>query len=122
MIDGSGAPHYRAYVHKEQYGACDIFLDSILDIYWNPCDASICNQGPPPLTLEKTNSRPATDPEHALSFELAALVSDGTMNPEEAMEAQSEADGDDEDESWGDTDDISTDEDELFPTKTSWQN
>jgi hypothetical protein len=113
MLDGSGALPL-AYVRKEQYGAWNAFLASILDIYWNPHNASTCNQGPPPLALEKANSRPAADPEHALSFELAALVSSGRMDPEDAIEAQSEADGDDEDESWGYTDDASTVDDELY--------
>jgi hypothetical protein len=109
MMDGSGALPL-AYVHKFQYEAWNVFLASILDIYWNPRDAPTCNHGPPPLALEKANSRPATDPEHALSFELAALVSSGRMDPEEAIEAQIEADGDDEDESWDD----STDDDDYF--------
>jgi hypothetical protein len=74
--------------------------------------ASSGNQGPPPLALEKANSRPAADPENVLSLELVALVSSGRMDPEDAIEAQSEADGDDD--SWGDTDDASTDDDELY--------
>jgi hypothetical protein len=91
----------------------DYLLASILDIYWNLRDAFTCNQRSPPLALVKANSRPATDPEYALSFELTALVSSGRMDPEEAIEAQSEADGDYEDDSSGDTDDVSTDDDEF---------
>jgi hypothetical protein len=113
MMDGSGALPL-AYVRKEQYAVWNAFLASILDIYWSPHNASTCNQGPPPLALEKANSRPANDPEHALSIELAAMVSSGRMQPEDAIEAQSEADGDDEDESWDDTDDDEDDE--------SWDN
>jgi hypothetical protein len=113
LMDSNGALPLE-YVRKEQYGAWNAFLASILDIYWNPRDALTCNQGPPPLALEKANSRPTADPEHALSFELAALVSSGRMEPEDAIEAQSEADGDDEDESCGDTADDDDDE--------SWDN
>jgi hypothetical protein len=113
MMDGSGVLPL-AYVRKEQYGAWNTFLASILDVYWNPRDASACNQGPPSLALEKANSRPAADHEHALSLELAVLVSSGRIDPEDAIEAQFEADGDDEDESWADTEDVSTDDDDLF--------
>jgi hypothetical protein len=111
MMDGSGVLPL-AYVRKEQYGAWNAYLGSILDIYWSPRDASSGNQGPPPLALEKENSRPAADPEFVLSFELAALVASGRMDPEDAIEAQSEADGDDE--SWGDTTDDASTDDELF--------
>jgi hypothetical protein len=112
MMDCSGVLPL-AHVRKEQYGAWNAFLASILDIYWNPRDASSRNQGPPPLALRKANSRPVVDPENALSLELAALVSSGRMDPEDAIEAQSEADGDDD--SWGDTtDDYSTDDDMLL--------
>jgi hypothetical protein len=104
MMDGSRALPLEL-VRKEQYGAWNAFLASILDIYWSPRGASRGNQRPPPLALEKANNRPAADPEHALSFELAALVSSGRMDPEEAIEAQFEADEDDEDESWDDDDD-----------------
>jgi hypothetical protein len=111
MMDGSGALPL-AYVRKEQYGAWNTFLASILEVYWSPRNAPSGNQGPPPLALEKANSRPAADPENALSLELAAMVSSGRMDPEDAIEAQSEADGDDD--SWGDTDDASTDDDEFY--------
>jgi hypothetical protein len=113
MMDGSGALPL-SYVRKEQYGAWNAFLASILNIYWNPRDAATCDQGPPPLSLEKANSRPAADPELSLSFELAALVSSGRMEPEEAILAQIEADEDEEDDdsSFCTTDDdCSTDDD-----------
>jgi hypothetical protein len=118
MMDGSGALPL-SYVRKEQYGAWNAYLSTILDIYWSPQDASTRNQGPPPLALVKANSRPAEDPDNALSFELAALVSSGRMDPEEAIEAQSEAEsgwGDDTTEGFSTDDDdgLSTEDDELF--------
>jgi hypothetical protein len=116
MMDGSGALPL-SYVRKEQYGAWNAFLVSILDIYWSPRDASTGNQGPPPLALEKENSRPAGDPDHALSFELASLVSSGRMKPEDAIEAQSVTDFDDDTSTWFDDeeeeDSISFDDAEL---------
>jgi hypothetical protein len=113
MMDCSGALPL-SVIRKEQYGAWNTFLESILDIYWSPRDASSkSNQGPPPLALEKANSRPAGDPDNALSFELAALVSSGRMEPDEAIDLQSEADGTNDDDSWCGTEDegFSTDDD-----------
>jgi hypothetical protein len=106
MVDGRGALPL-ASVRKDQYGAWNSFLASILDIYWSPRDASKGIQGPPPLAVAKSNSRPAANPENALSLRLAALVSSGLMDPEEAMEAQSEEDeeDDDSDSCWSDDDD-----------------
>jgi hypothetical protein len=114
MMDGGGALPL-AYVKKEQYGAWNAFLASILDTYWNRRDVLSREQGPPPLALVKANSRPAPDPEQPLSFELAALVSSGRMEPADAYEAQFEADGGDDDESCDETDDdISTDDEFYF--------
>jgi ankyrin repeat protein len=104
MMDGSGALPL-SLVRKENYGAWNAFLVSILDIYWSPRDASTGNQGPPPLALEKANSRPAADPDQALSIELASLVSSGKMKPEDAMEAQSVTDFDDDTSTWFEDDD-----------------
>jgi hypothetical protein len=113
MMDGRGALPL-AYVKREQYAAWNTYLASILDVYWNRRDAISKNQGPPPLALLKANSRPAPDPEQPLSYALAALVSSGRMEPADAYEAQLEADGGDEDESWGDTDDDMSTDDELY--------
>jgi ankyrin repeat protein len=93
-----------SYVPKEQYGAWNTYLASILDTYWNPSDASTSRQGPPPLALEKANSRPAENPEYALSVELALLVSSGKMKPEDAIEAQIEAETDDDETTLNDDD------------------
>jgi hypothetical protein len=89
-------------------------LASILDTYWNRRDVLSREQGPPPLALVKANSRPAPDPEQPLSFELAALVSSGRMEPADAYDAQFEADGGDDDESCDETDDDISTDDELF--------
>jgi hypothetical protein len=116
MMDG-GATLPLSYVRKEQYGVWNAFLASILDKYWNRRDAATRNQGPPPLSLVRANSRPALDPEEPLSYELAALVSSGRMEPGDAVEAQIEADEEAEDEEDScytyDTDDFSTD-DEFY--------
>jgi ankyrin repeat protein len=110
MMDSDGTLPL-AYVPKKQYGAWNAFLASILDTYWNPCDASTSNQGPPPLALEKANSRPAENPEQALSVELATLVSSGKMKPEDAIEAQMEGETDDDETTLNDDDDDYDDED-----------
>jgi ankyrin repeat protein len=109
MMDAGGALPL-AYVKREQYGAWNTFLASILDTYWNRRDAFSRDQGPPPLALVKANSRPAPDPEQPLSFELAAFVSSGRMEPADAYEAQFEADGGDDDDSCDETDEGSTDD------------
>jgi hypothetical protein len=114
MMDGSGALPL-SYVPKEQYGAWNSYLASILDVYWNLSGDSM-SEGPPPLALEKANSRPAEDPDHALSIELATLVSSGKMKPEDAIEAQMEADDDEttlNDDSDYDSDEEDDDEDEM---------
>jgi hypothetical protein len=114
MMDGSGTLPLE-YVPKEQYGAWNSFLASILDIYWNPSGYSM-NESPPPLALEKANSRPAEDPDHALSIELATFVSSGKMKPVDAVEAQMEAEETDDDETTlndEDDDDYYDDEDEV---------
>jgi hypothetical protein len=112
MMDGGGALPL-SYVPKEQYGAWNIFLASILDTYWSASGYSM-NEGPPPLALERANSRPAEDPENALSIELATLVSSGNMKPDDAIEAQMEAEETDHDETtMHDDDDDDYDEDEI---------
>jgi hypothetical protein len=115
MMDSNGALPL-SYVRKEQFGAWNAFLASILDKYWNRRDVLSREQGPPPLALVKANSRPATDPEDALSYELAALVSSGRMEPGDAVEAQIEAEeeAEDEEDSCYTTDDFSTDDEFYF--------
>jgi hypothetical protein len=107
MQDASGATPL-SFVRVDQYGAWNAFLESILDTYWKPRDASVGPQGPPPLALVKSNSRPVPDPDNTLSLELAALVSGGRMEPEEAIAAQNPSE-DDEDSTWDDDDEDSND-------------
>jgi hypothetical protein len=118
MQDAAGATPL-SFVRKEQYGAWNEFLESILDTYFKPRDPSVGPQGPPPLALEKSNSRPVPDPDNALPLALAALVSGGRMEPEEAIAAHNPA-GDDEDSTWddedSDTDDIDFDDTEFNET------
>jgi hypothetical protein len=95
MMDGGGNLPL-TYVREDHHAAWNVFLGSILDIYWSPRDAS---SSPPPLALLKANSRPVVNPGNALSLKLAKLVSSGRMEPEEAIEAQRkvcEKDGDGE--------------------------
>lgn len=84
-------------VKAEHYGTWNMFLKSILDKYWPVRDTTLClAQGPPPLALAAACSRPVFDPPHALSLELAILVSNGRMDPDEAIMAQELIDGFDE--------------------------
>jgi hypothetical protein len=103
MQDASGAAPL-SFVRADQYGAWNEFLESILDTYWKPREASAGVQDPPPLALEKSDSRPVPDPENALSLQFAALVSGGRMEPDEAIAAHNPA-KDGEDTTWDDTDD-----------------
>jgi ankyrin repeat protein len=109
MQDSAGATPL-SFIRADQYDAWIAFLASILDTYWKPRDASTGVQGPPPLALEKSNSRPVPDPENALSLELAALVSGGRMEPGEAIAAYNPAEDDEDDTSWDDYDDDSDDD------------
>jgi hypothetical protein len=108
MQDAAGAAPL-SFVRADQYGAWIAFLESILDTYWKPRDASAGVQGPPPLALEKSNSRPVPDPQNALSLELAALVSGGRIAPDEAIAAYNPAEDDVDDTSWDEYDDDSDD-------------
>jgi hypothetical protein len=109
MQDGAGASPL-SLVRANQYGAWNEFLESILDTYWKARDGSAGVQGPPPLALEKANSRPVPDPENALSLELAALVASGRMEPDEAIAANNPEEEDDEDATWDENDDDSDDD------------
>jgi hypothetical protein len=107
MLDGSGALPL-SYVRKDQYGAWIEYLGTMLDTYWKPLDESSGMEGPPPLALEKGNSRPVLDPENALPLELAALVACGRMKPDEAI---AEHQPEDDDSTWDDEDDSEDDSD-----------
>jgi hypothetical protein len=111
MQDAAGAAPL-SFVRADQYGAWNTFLESILDTYWKPRDNSASAQGPPPLALEKSNSRPVPDSLNALSLELAALVASGRMEPDEAIAAHNPVEDDDEDTTWDEDDDDSSDSDD----------
>jgi hypothetical protein len=126
MKDAAGAAPL-SFIRVEQYGAWNEFLESILDTYWKPRDASTaagCGgpQGPPPLALEKANSRPVPDPENALPLELAALVSSGRMTPDEAIAAHNNpaAEDDDENSTWDDDDSSSDSTDNIDVDETEF--
>jgi hypothetical protein len=120
MQDSAGAAPL-SFVRADQYGAWNEFLASILDTYWKLRDSSAGVQGPPPLALEKANSRPVPDPLNALSLELVALVASGRMEPDEAIAAHNPVEDDDDDTTWDDDasdsyDDTDFDETEFEET------
>ena len=118
MQDAAGAAPL-SFVRVEQYSAWNEFLESILDTYWKPRDASAGLQGPPPLALEKSNSRQVPDPDNALPLELAALVSSGRMEPEEAITTNNPAE-DDEDSTWDDDDSSDSDDIDFDETECNF--
>lgn len=94
-----------SYVPRQHWSKWNHFLDSIKDTYFPVRDLEKDGeQGPPPLVLEKPQSRPVPDPKGALSIELAGMVAAGTMDPEEAK-FLNEDDGSDDAPEWGDEDD-----------------
>ena len=118
MQDTAGAAPL-SFVRADQYGAWNKFLESILDTYWKPREASAGLQGPPPLALEKSNSRQVPDPDNALPLELAALVSSGRMEPEEAITTNNPAE-DDEDSTWDDDDSSDSDDIDFDETECNF--
>jgi hypothetical protein len=109
MQDAAGATPL-SFVRADQYGAWNTYLESILDTYWKPRDASAGIECPPPLALRKSNSRPVPNPENALSLDLAALVSSGRMEPDEAIATHNLSEDDEDDMTWDENDDDSDDD------------
>jgi ankyrin repeat protein len=116
LMDCRGTPPL-AYVKPDNYKIWIDFLETRLDRFWPKRD--IATEGaerPPPLALRPPHSLPIPDPEHALPVEVAAMVANGQMDPEEAMFLNEDSD----DESYGSDDDeddsyYSSDEDEYDP-------
>jgi hypothetical protein len=108
LLDCRGAAPL-SYVKKENYGKWIKFLESKLDRFWPSRNMSIeGDEGPPPLTLRSPHSIPIPDPVHALPLEVAAMVANGRMEPEEAIylddDDDSESDDSDSDSEFGDSD------------------
>lgn len=114
LLDCRGAAPL-SYVKKENYGRWIEFLQGHLDRFWPPRDISTeGEERPPPLTLRQPHSLPIPDPGHALPLEVAAMVANGRMEPEEAifLDDDSSDDEDDDDDSSFDSDDDSYDSDD----------
>lgn len=100
MTDSGGSTPL-SYVRKEHCGLWIEFLDCIVDLYRIPREAAkFGEEAPPPLVLEKPNSCPLRDPENALPLALAAMVTSGRMEPDEAALAMR---GDTEDDTSSET-------------------
>jgi hypothetical protein len=74
-----------SYVRKDSRKAYINFLDSVKDVYWPMRNVAMDGEEqPPPLALEKPNSRRIPDPQNALSPEYAKMVASGRLTPEDA--------------------------------------
>mmetsp|Transcript_128236 Transcript_128236/g.191109 ORF Transcript_128236/g.191109 Transcript_128236/m.191109 type:complete len:391 (-) Transcript_128236:101-1273(-) len=97
LLDCRGAAPL-SYVKKENYKMWIAFLETKLDRFWPIRD--IRTEGeerPPPLTLRSPHSIPIPDPVHALPLEVAAMVANGRMEPEEAIYLDDEDDSESDD-------------------------
>lgn len=124
LLDCRGAAPL-SYVKKENYGRWIEFLQGHLDRFWPPRDISTeGEERPPPLTLRQPHSLPIPDPGHALPLEVAAMVANGRMEPEEAIfldddssddddDDDSSFDSDDDDDSYDSEDDDDSDDSEI---------
>lgn len=99
------------YVRKEAYGDMIEFLKSKMDEFFPPRDASV-EEAAPPLTKKKPDTTPVPDPRLALTPQSAALVANGEIEPEDALEWDEESvDSEyDSDDSYYDSDDDCDDE------------
>ena len=105
LLDCRGAAPL-SYVKKENHAKWIEFLESRLDRFWPPRDiATEGEERDPPLTVRPAHSIPIPDPVHALPLEVASLVANGRMEPEEAIYLDDEDDSDDSDDSDYDSDD-----------------
>jgi ankyrin repeat protein len=96
------------YVKKDNYHLWVNFLEAKLDRFWPVRDiATEGEEHPPPLTLRQPHSVPIPDPAHALPLEVATMVSNGRMEPEEALYLD---DSSDDEDSFSGSDDESDDD------------
>ena len=108
LLDCRGAAPL-SYVKKDNYSKWIKFLESKMDRFWPIRDVSTeGEERPPPLCGRKPHSLPIPDPPHALPLEVATMVSNGRMEPEEALYL----DDDDVDDSDYDSDEDSDDDDD----------
>ena len=98
LLDCRGAAPL-SYVKKENYGVWIEFLKSKLDRYWPVRDVTLeGEERPPPLTKRQPHSLPVPDPVNHLPLDVAAMVANGRMEPEEALYLDDEEDEDDDDD------------------------
>jgi Ankyrin repeats (3 copies) len=118
MADARGALPL-SYVRKEHWSQWLQFLVAQKDVIWPRITG-----GPtvPPLAVLPPNSRPVEAPKDPLTLELARLVADGRMLPEEArylMLARESVDGDDDEDDGTEQRDAADDEDSSNDTTHS---
>ena len=112
LLDCRGAAPL-SYVKKDNYTSWVTFLESKVDRFWPARDVSTEGiERPPPLTLRKPHSLPIPDPPHALPLEVAAMVANGRMEPEEALYLDDSSDDDDEEEELEEEDEGDSSEDD----------
>jgi hypothetical protein len=84
-----------SYVQKNQHGAWRDFLKSKMDQYWPTCDAketesesddeaAVRPPSSPSIASQPPGSLPIADPINALPIQLASMVADGRIEPDEA--------------------------------------
>jgi hypothetical protein len=115
LLDCRGAAPL-SYVKKENYAQWIDFLQSKIERFWPMRDIGTeGEERPPPLTLRQPHSLPIPDPVHALPLEVAAMVANGRMEPEEALYLDDSSDDDSDDESYDSDDSDGSDESEFDP-------
>jgi hypothetical protein len=112
LLDCRGASPL-SYIKKENNDIWMDFLAANLETYWPVRDISTeGEERPPPLTLRQPHSLPIPDPGHALPLEVAAMVANGRMEPEEAVfldESSDDCEYDSEEDSSDDSEDSDSD-------------
>jgi hypothetical protein len=104
MLDCRGAAPL-SYVKKENWACWIEFLESKLDRFWPIRDVALeGEERPPPLTMQNAHSVPIPDPKHCLALEVATMVANGRMEPEEALYLEDSDDDDDDTSSSGSDD------------------
>lgn len=94
------------YVRKENYSKWIAFLAKHLDTFWPKRDIVLEGEEQPSELLQREpQSKAITDPLHALPLSLVALVANGRMSPEEAVDLFNDT---------SDDEDFSSDDEECY--------
>ncbi|KAL7566406.1 hypothetical protein ACA910_011143 [Epithemia clementina (nom. ined.)] len=92
-----------AYIPRDQWGIWIDYFYSKRDHFWPRRNKRIDGiEGTPAKFLEKPNSAPLPDPSNALLPEMAAMVAEGKLTPEEAR-CLADDEGDEETSTYGDS-------------------